>query len=103
MLFGFLLRNYNVIGAGPLDPNNNNNNNICLEFTTVYGWLIGPKPWGPMSHTRQLYKNVYIDHTDQDNHSNSLLKSVAIIPLNALPIWGVLLQGLREYSLKFKK
>ena len=88
MLFGFLLRNYNVIGAGPLDPN---------------GWLIGPKPWGPMSHTRQLYKNVYIDHTDQDNHSNSLLKSVAIIPLNALPIWGVLLQGLREYSLKFKK
>ena len=88
MLLVFLLRNYNVIGAGPLDPN---------------GWLIGPKPSGPMSHKSQLYKNVYITHTDQDNYSKSLLKYVAIIPLNPLPIWGVLLQGLREYSLKSKK
>ena len=65
---------FNVIGAGLLDPN---------------GWLIGPMPWGPNSHQRQLYKNVSLDHTDEDNHSNLLLKYVAIIPVKALPIWDV--------------
>ena len=62
LLFVFLLRNFNVIG--PLDPN---------------GGLIGPMPWGPMNHQRQLYKNVYLDHTDEENHSNILLKYVNII------------------------
>ena len=51
------------------------------------------------SAPKQLYKNVYIDHIDTDNYSYSCLKYVAIIPLKALPIWEVYLQGLREYSL----
>ena len=84
---------------------------ICILASQLHCYRcrpIGPQLGGSsvpshgMSHKRQLYKNVYIAHTDQDNHSNSFLKYVAIIPLNALPIWGVLLQGLREYSLKSK-
>ena len=66
MLFVLLLRNFHVIGAGSLDPN---------------GWLIGPRS--------QLCENVYQDRMDEDYHSNSLLKYIALISLKALAIWGM--------------